>query len=188
MVSEKRLIRTIQRNRDSSSADALVRSYYDEIFGYIARQIRNKTDAMDVTQEVFVSMLKTIGHYNHKKAGFRTWLYRIATNKTIDFFRNNARSARFLSTTDMQSLPDDLAFIDTADTEAQLARQELIEQVCAYITTLPSDVQQVFRLKFFGEHTFAQIAELLDMPEATVKTRYYRLLQTLRKEFSDEHA
>jgi RNA polymerase sigma-70 factor (ECF subfamily) len=188
LKDEGRLIRKIQRSGDKASADALVRGYYDEIFRYISRQMYNRADALDITQEVFVSMLGTIRRFDRKKAGFRTWLYRIATNKTIDFFRSSARQTQHALALNDPTLTSDLTTEEETDIETRLFQSDLAERVCRYVDSLPSDVQQVFRLKFFGEHTFAQIAEFMQVPEATVKTRYYRLLQTLRKEFQDECA
>jgi RNA polymerase sigma-70 factor (ECF subfamily) len=70
LKDEGRLIRKIQRSGDKASADALVRGYYDEIFRYISRQMYNRADALDITQEVFVSMLGTIRRFDRKRRAF----------------------------------------------------------------------------------------------------------------------
>lgn len=75
MNDELRLIRKIQKKGDRA-ADALIRQYYDEINRYVTRQITDRDIAMDLTQEVFISMLGTISRFDGKKAGFRTWLYK----------------------------------------------------------------------------------------------------------------
>ena len=68
-----------------------MRMYYDEIYYFVVRQINDRDAAYDLTQEIFISMLRSIGSYREKLASFRTWLYRIAENKVIDFRRRSIR-------------------------------------------------------------------------------------------------
>ncbi len=87
ITQERKLIRKIKLFGSSKDADALVRLYYDEIYYFVAKQISDRDQACDLTQEIFISMLHSISSYQEKLASFRTWLYRIATNKIIDFRR-----------------------------------------------------------------------------------------------------
>ena len=177
---EIKLIRRIQKRSDKQAADALIRNYYDEIHRYVRKQTCNDNTALDLTQEVFISMLKTISHYDPKKgAGFRTWLYKIATNKTIDYFRSQA--AR---TTETLTL-DDVEPIDETDFAKQIENADFVENVCNYVSRFPPDTQKIFRLHIFGDYTFAEIAESLQMAEGSVKSKYYRLINKIRGEFSD---
>lgn len=88
---ERRLIRNIRLFGSSKDSDTLVRMYYDEIYYFVVRQINDRDSAYDLTQEIFISMLRSIGSYREKLASFRTWLYRIAENKVIDFRRRSIR-------------------------------------------------------------------------------------------------
>lgn len=181
MDEEMRLIRKIQRTGDRAAADMLVRNYYDEIYRYVYKQTSDKHTAMDLTQNIFISMLQSIPNYEGKKAGFRTWLYRIATNKTIDYFRRRtAERKRILDIADID-IPDEAEFTQQIDI------RDLLSRLQDYINSLEMDLQQIFRLKFFGEYTFVQIAAALSLPESTIKSKYYRLLKTLREEFKDEY-
>jgi RNA polymerase sigma-70 factor (ECF subfamily) len=90
-LNELRLIKRIVRHGDLAAADELIRSYYDEIYGLLRKQVSHPENAKDLTQEVFISMLRTIAGYGPKRgAGFRTWLYKIATNKVVDYFRSRS--------------------------------------------------------------------------------------------------
>lgn len=71
MEDENRLIRRIKLG-SRKDTDKLVRGYYDEIFVYVFRQISDRETAMDLTQEIFISMLRTIHTFDRKKASFRT--------------------------------------------------------------------------------------------------------------------
>lgn len=181
MDEETRLIRKIQRTGNRAAADVLIRKYYDEIYRYVFKQTSDKHTAMDLTQNIFISVLQSISNYTVKRAGFRTWLYRIATNKTIDYLRSRtAERKRVLDIEDMD-IPDESEFTRQIDIKALLWRLQ------DYVNSLETDLQQIFRLKFFGGHTFPQIAALLSLPESTVKSKYYRLLKVLREEFKDEY-
>ena len=179
MDAEQKLIRKIQRSGDREAADTLVRSYYDEIHRFMRKQSPNGDTALELTQEVFISVLRTISRYDPKKgAGFRTWLYKIAANKAVDYFRS--RAARQTETLSI----DDIQPIDETDFTTRLEESDFTERVCTFVNTLPPDTQRIFRLHIFGGCTFAEIAAQTQMPEGSVKSRYYRLLNTLRKEFS----
>lgn len=181
MNEEIRLIRKIQRTGSRTAADALIRNYYDEVYRYVYKQISDKHTAMDLTQNIFIAVLKSIARYDGKKASFRTWLYRIATNKTIDYLRSCTKERTYLLNIEDLDIPDEDEF--TRQTELK----DFTSRVQNYVNALESDAQQIFRLKFFGGYTFAEIAALLPLPESTVKSKYYRLLKMLREEFRDEY-
>ena len=181
MDGEMRLIRKIQKTGDRAAADVLIRNYYDEILSYVYRQISDKHTAMDLTQNIFVSMLQSISGYDPKRAGFRTWLYRIATNKTIDYLRRKTTEKICILNIDDVEIPDEIEFT------RHMENEELLYRLQMYVNSFDMDLQQIFRLKFFGEYTFMQIAAALSIPESTAKTKYYRLLKTLREEFKDEY-
>ena len=179
MDGEQRLIRNIQNKGDRAAADTLVRAYYDEIYRFMRKQVPDAEAALDLTQEVFISVLKSISRYDPKKgAGFRTWLYKIATNKIVDYLRS--RAARRVETLSI----DELEPMDAVDFTLRLEERDFAERVCAFVNTLPADTQSIFRLHIFGAYSFAEISKQMELPEGSVKSRYYRLLTTLRKEFA----
>lgn len=180
-LDDLRLIKKIQRKGDRAAADELVRNYYDEIYGFVRKQINNSDIALELTQEIFISMLKTIHSYdrNHGTC-FRTWLYRIATNKIIDWFR----SSNYKKMT-KTILLDEVDSIDESDFTRQFENKDFREKVCNFITSVPTDSQKIFRLHIFGGYTFSEIARVEGIPEGSVKSKYYRLIQLIRKEFAN---
>lgn len=177
MNEEMRLIRKIQKKGDRAAA-ALIRKYYDEIYGYVCKQNSDRHTAMDLTQEIFISMLRTIVRYDGRQASFRTWLYKIATYKVVDWFRSRAYCVlkETLSFEDVEP-------IDGTDFTQSIEESEFLEQIRTYVNELPPDSQNVFRLHIFGGYSFAEIADCLQIPESSVKSKYYRLINCLRKEF-----
>ncbi len=181
MNEEMRLIRRIQRTGSREAANLLICHYYDEIYRYVYKQTSDKHTSMDITQNIFISMLQSISNYNGKQASFRTWLYRIATNKTIDYLRRCTSERKHILDMEEIVIPDEAEFTQ------QIEIKELLSRLQDYINSLEMELQQIFRLKFFGEYTFTQIAALLSLSESTVKSKYYRLLKTLREEFKNEY-
>ena len=92
MRDERKLIRNIKYRQDREAANELISHYYQEIFAYAFRQTGDQELAMDLTQEIFLSVLRGIGGFDERKAGFRTWLYRIAYRTALDMLRAAKRS------------------------------------------------------------------------------------------------
>lgn len=175
-------IRSIQRKGGSKEADLLIRKYYDEIYIYVYKQTGSKETAMDLTQEIFISVLRSIRGYDSWKASFRTWLYRIAFNKIVDFRRSRVFKAARMTDQVSSDIPSnqDLAW--------EVERRELANAVEAYVGGLSGNYREIFRLRFCEDYSLPEITAMLGEPEATIKTRYYRLLKNLRKEFCDEYS
>ena len=170
--NESKLIRKV-KNGCRKSADLLITAYYDEIYIYACRQLGDKQLAMDITQEIFITAWQAISGYNEDKAGFRTWLYRIATNKIIDYRRKNR--------------PETIPLDEIADTALDSAFDQtlFVREIEAYISTLPPDTSRILRLHIYGGYSFPEIAEMLKQPEAKIKSQYYRAIKQVRKEFAD---
>ncbi|MBB6698697.1 RNA polymerase sigma factor [Clostridium algidicarnis] len=85
---ELKLIKNIQKKGHRESANILIKGYYSEIYGYVFKQTSCRQLAADITQEIFISMIRSIDNYNVERCSFRTWIYKIASNKIIDYYRS----------------------------------------------------------------------------------------------------
>jgi RNA polymerase sigma-70 factor (ECF subfamily) len=171
---EQKWIRAIQRRGSRRAAEELVDAYYDEIYRFACRQTGDREDAMDLTQNIFLAVLRALSTYDRRRAGFRTWLYRIAANKAVDA-RRRAGPA---------TVPIDELDLPAAEDFAMAVQdRELLERIESYVSGLDPGIQAVFRLHLYGEKSFPEIAAILDQSESAVKSQYYRLLGRLRKEF-----
>lgn len=183
-AQEMKWIRKIKFFGSSKDADSLVRSYYDEIYIFVARQVNDKELARDLTQEIFISMLRSIASYQEKLSSFRTWLYRIAANKVIDFRRKNLPDTIPLEELDETEIVE---YVGRIDYENNFVQAKFLEKIECYVSGFQSDVQQIFRLHIYGGQTFQEIASLTEIPEASVKSKYYRLIRQVRREFHEEY-
>ena len=172
----------------SKDADTLVRIYYDEIYYFVVRQINDRDAAYDLTQEIFISMLRSIGSYREKLASFRTWLYRIAENKVIDFRRRSIRWTVSLDNIydadtfvpyDEASHSSGHAFIDLTDYGDLLSNKQLLADIECYVSRSRTDIQQIFRLHIYGGQTFKEIALALQIPGIIGKIK---ILQAYRSD------
>ncbi len=179
-VREAGWIKSIQRGQDRAAAEELVRRYYPEIQRYLVRQLADRDAAADLTQDVFVAALQHIHQFDRHKSGFRTWLYRIATNKLIDLVRTRRRRGVSI---DLQSIDP----ADSFDLAESVATGALAQRALQLLSDQPLKNQEIVRLKLFAEQTFAEISDALGIPEATAKTTYYRALSAVREELSGDH-
>lgn len=174
-------IRSILSTRSFRAADDLVRKYYDDLLVYIRAQVGDREEARNLAQDTFVAILRSLGGYDPNKSSFRTWIHRIATYKVIDYWRIRRRRQRqetqvlVVSSHDQHDDPADQTFKD-----------DLVGRIEDRISQAPVPAQEVLRLHLYAGYGFAQIAEVCGEPESTVKARYYRLLDNLRKEFGHE--
>lgn len=174
MNQEQKLIRAVLRRGSKTAADTLIRQYYDEIYAYVYRQVGNRDDAFDLTQECFIAVLGSLHTFNPKLAGFRTWIYHIASHKIIDFRRKGK----------VDCIPlEEQKVVSEKDFTEDIRNKELLDKIEEFICKMPSQVQEVFRMRLYGEYSFPEIAAVSGEPEAKVKAQYYRLLEKIRKEF-----
>ncbi|ELC8434746.1 sigma-70 family RNA polymerase sigma factor, partial [Clostridium perfringens] len=119
---------------------------------------------------------KSLGGFDDEKASFRTWLYKIASNKIID----NYRSTYYKYVTVVDEFEEGLVGYEN-DLEESFQLKEDAKEILEIINTLNTSIQQILRLKIFGGMTFLEIASLIDMSESTVKTKYYSSIKKIKK-------
>ena len=175
----RRWIKQIKRTPDKKAANALVKSYYREVLGYVYNRSNNKEVAMDITQEIFVSMLQSIKNFDNSKSSFRTWLYRIASRRIADYYRSSAyhKSQQEIS---------DLVLLDKEKFEPSIEKSVEINEINEFLDSLDRERREIFRLRIFEDCTFSKIAEITGLPESTVKTSFYATQKLIRKEFGED--
>ncbi|WLR54571.1 sigma-70 family RNA polymerase sigma factor [Mesobacillus subterraneus] len=180
-MTEHAWIRKVQRKGDERAANELVSFYYRPIYAFVYRQTFDKELSLDLTQEIFIGMLQSIQGFDHERGSFKSWLYRIATNHVVDYFRSRSyKYERIIDSVEDVDVPEHYDFT------VELEYREVIEKAGAFVNELDSFSQQVMRLKLFAEYTFQEIASLLERPESSVKTRYYTVMKKLKEEMEAE--
>ena len=180
---EQKLIRNIVKKGSEKAANELVSRYYNQIYRYVYRQVLEQEQSLDLTQEIFISMLQGLHQFDAKRSSFSTWLYKIATFKVIDYFRSRQFKSQALSDS-----MEDFELEDSDDFIVSMLQKEEFAEVLGIVNTLKAPEQEILRLKLFAENTFREIAASLEISESTVKTKYYRGLAEVRKGVLDKNA
>ena len=172
MQDEENLVYRAQQ-RDSEAFTQLYENYFDKIYRYVVFKIGNKTEAEDVTQQVFVNALQSISSFKWRGIPFSAWLFRIAHNQVVDYLRKKAKYAT-------ASLDNSSAI---SDSNPQLAvEQKLdIEQLIAATKRLTEAQQRVISLRFAGELPIAEVAKVMGKSEGAVKALQHSAIAALRK-------
>lgn len=160
----------------------LMEKYRNPIHHHIYRMVRDKRQVEDLVQEIFIKAFSSLSSYSTNYA-FSTWLYKIATNHTIDFLRRKKLSTlsidQPLQTRDGEleyELPDSTYRPDRHIVEDQ--RRLLIQEA---IDSLPPKYYRVIILRHQQEKSYEEIAQELDLPLGTVKAHIFRARELLYK-------
>ena len=160
---------------DSGAFEELLNRYKNQIFSFIFRMIRNPEDAEDLAQDTFIKAFRGLNSYNPSYP-FITWLFRIAHNTCVDFLR--AKKPQILSIDD-ENTPDIADGPDSTHKTVELKLQQ--EDAEKLLAALPPLYSEVLLLQFREDMPIHQIAEILQIPEGTVKVRLFRAKALIRK-------
>lgn len=153
---------------DESACQTLLNIYKGRIFSYVYRMVRNYHDAEDITFDTFIKCFKNLEKFDISKR-FTTWLFTIAHNTTLDFFRKNKQEYEYFDET--HAAPDDLV--------EEFERKKKLERIEQGIAQLPPIDRELVILFHREEHTYEEISEILDLPVTTIKTRLHRARKKL---------
>jgi RNA polymerase sigma-70 factor (ECF subfamily) len=173
LQDEESLVRRAQQN-DTEAFARLYEAYFDKIYRYIAMRIRNETEAEDMTQQVFMKVLQSISSYKYKGVPFSSWIYRIAHNQVVDFLRQQNKKA----TVDIEGLP----IPDTAEDPQHIIEREIdIEGLKMATQKLTEAQQEVISLRFAGELSIAECANIMGKSEGAIKALQHSAVLALRR-------
>jgi RNA polymerase sigma-70 factor (ECF subfamily) len=164
---------------ETEAFGVLVRRWERPIYGLSLRMLGCDEDARDVCQETFLAAFRNLSKFRGD-AKFSSWLYRIALNACHSRLRRNGGVVEHsLDQSDEEGRRWELP--DAAESvHDRLHRDEQARLVRKALQALPAEMRQVIIMKEYHELTFAEIAEVLQIPVSTVKSRLYTGLQQMR--------
>ncbi len=170
--AESRLIARAQTGDHRAFAE-LVRQHQDRVFRFILRLVGTREDAMDLTQETFMRAHQALPGWR-PQAQFRTWLFSIAHNATLDVLRRRGR-IEFVSFVDLPAGEEDHALPDPArHPDERLAIRQSIELLERTLRALPFEQREILLLREVEDMSYIEIATALGIAEGTVKSRLAR--------------
>ena len=161
------------RAGDGTAWEDIVSAFSRRIFNLAYRFTSSVDAAEDLTQDVFIRIYKTLDQYDAKQGDLANWLMRLARNLIIDDYRHRQRNPQ----NSMADAVDDHQYHLRAvgnSAHKEVERKELAMQVQKGIDKLPEDLRTCVILRDIEELTYAEIVEVLQIPEGTVKSRINR--------------
>ena len=168
------LVRRAQQGRSEAFA-GLYEAYYDKIYRYVMFKTGDTLEAEDLTEEVFLRMLESIGSFKWQGYPFTSWLFRIAHNLVIDYYRKAGRQKK-------TSLDDAMRVVgsDGVDVDRKLDIELSIKEVKDAMGGLTQLQQEVLSLRFAGGLSVAETAEAMGKKENAVKALQHAAIKKLR--------
>jgi RNA polymerase sigma-70 factor (ECF subfamily) len=177
--TDQELVRRVKKG-DRRAFDLLFSRYQHKIYGLVSRFVRDAQDIDDVVQEAFIKAYRALPRFRGDSA-FYTWLYRIAINTAKNYLVARGRRP---PTADIDA--EDAEFMDGGDflresenPENQLSRDELAKAIDDAIRSLPDDLRSAVTLREFDGLTYEQIAEIMECPVGTVRSRIFRAREAI---------
>lgn len=172
---------------DENAYKQLVEKYERALYFHILKMIKDREQVEDLVQETFVKAFDNLNTYSTNYA-FSTWLYRIATNHTIDYLRKKKLETlsidkpRKTKDGEMEMQLED----ETASTDRNIIRKQRQKIVQNAIDNLPEKYRKVIEMRHMEEKSYKEIADLLDLPLGTVKAHIFRARELLYKALKDK--
>ncbi len=162
------------KERDEAALTQLYEENFDKIYRYIVLKIGDRTEAEDMTQQVFLKAFKSISGYRSKGSPFSSWLFRIAHNQVVDHWRKKSKRATV-------PLEETLVGSGNSNPGSDVERKMDIENLVAATKRLTGLQQEVVSLRFAGGLSVAQVARLMGKTEGAIKALQHSAIVSLRK-------
>lgn len=161
------------KNGDIKGYNQIVLKYQQQVYWVIRKMVNNHDDADDITQEVFIKVYSALKNFREESNLF-TWLYRIATNYSI----NHIRKTKIKNTVSFEVVQDPIESSDKRSDEVldEEKRRYLLE---AAIETLPAQQRTVFNMRYYDELSYEEISKIMKRSVGGVKANYFHAVKKL---------
>ena len=176
------LVRRVQAG-DNAAFDLLVRKYQHRVAALIGRYIPDWSECQDVAQEAFLRAYRAIGNFRGD-AQFYTWLHRIAVNTAKNHLvaHNRRPPTDDIDVSDAEQFESGLRLRDNDTPERELMRQQMEQTVMRAVEALPEELRMAITLREVEGLSYEEIAERMDCPIGTVRSRIFRAREAIDAE------
>lgn len=182
LTLDEELVRRVQRG-DVAAFDLLVRKYQHRIAALIGRYVADWSEVQDVAQETFIRAYRAIGNFRGD-AQFYTWLHRIAVNTAKNHLvaHNRRPPTDDIDVDDAEQFDSGIRLRDSDTPERELMRQQLEQTVVRAVEALPEELRVAINLREVDGLSYEEIAERMDCPIGTVRSRIFRARDAIDRE------
>ncbi len=179
---DSELVRRVQQG-DKAAFDLLVVKYQQKVINLISRFISDHSECYDVAQETFIKAYKALGNFRGDSQ-FYTWLYRIAANTAKNHLASRGRKspAYSVDVDDAEHFNGESGLKDYTNPENLLMTDEIKQTIYRAIENLPDDLKSAITLREIEGLSYEEIAEVMDCPIGTVRSRIFRARDAIDKE------
>ena len=181
MHEEKELIKRSLEG-DNKAFEMIIRKYQQPLLNYIGRMVGERELALDFTQDVFIKTYSSLHSYQPEYK-FSTWLYKIASNAVIDYWRKKKIDA--FSIDQPQDTSDSKVQIQVPSKEASITKKfelsELREKIEGALEKLPPALRELFVWRHINEFSYEEMGEIKGLPVGTIKNRVFQAKEMIRK-------
>jgi len=169
---EQNLVHRAQHG-DKEAFTELYQAYFNKLYRYLAVRIGNKAEAEDMTQQVFVKAYKSIHSYRWKGVPFSAWLFRIAHNLMVDYFRRESKKP---------TVPlEESLLVSDEDPRKTIEQRMDIERVMTATRKLTAAQREVVSLRFAGGLAITEVARAMGKSEGAIKALQHSAIAALRR-------
>ncbi|MFM4994669.1 RNA polymerase sigma factor RpoE [Aeromonas sanarellii] len=178
---DEQLVERVQRG-DKNAFNLLVRKYQHKVVNLVARYVNNPGDVPDVTQEAFIKAYRALPTFRGESA-FYTWLYRIAVNTAKNYLTSQGRRppSSDVEADEAEYYGGGEALQEVATPENLALTDEIKRTVFTAIEALPEDLRTAITLREMEGLSYEEIAEIMDCPVGTVRSRIFRAREAIDK-------
>jgi len=179
---DQKLVVRVQKG-DKTAFDLLARKYQHKIAKLISRYVRDRREVEDVTQEALIKAYRAIGGFRGESA-FYTWLYRIAVNTAKNYLESQGRRppGSDVEIESAELIDSGEGLRDQATPERQMLTNEIATTVHRVLEHLPPDLRTAITLREIEGMSYEEIAEVMDCPIGTVRSRIFRAREAIDRE------
>jgi len=170
------LVQRALNDKDQRAYTELMGRYKDSVYFMLLKMVNNSDDAEDLTIETFSKAFKRLDQYTPQFA-FSTWLFKIASNHSIDFIRKKRIKA--ISIDQGFSNVDGESYVipvkeESLDPEESMQKDERVQRMRDVVEKLKPRYKRLVELRYFEEKSYEEISEILELPLGTVKAQLFR--------------
>jgi RNA polymerase sigma-70 factor (ECF subfamily) len=179
---EQALITALKSEQDRDKAfGQLVRQYKERLYWHIRNIVLDHDDTDDVLQNTFVKVFKHIDSFKGESHIY-TWMFRIATNESLSFLKRKAK-AKHITLHELKG-----KVIDGLESDVYFQGGRIEIQLQRAISTLPEKQQLIFNMKYFGQHTFEELSDILKTSVGGLKSNYHHAVKKITEFINNNDA
>lgn len=175
LENEKDLVE--KAKTDDQSFEVLYDFYFPKVYGYLFKRLGHRETTEDLVSKTFLKIFTGLKKYAPSGCPFGAWVFRIATNNLIDFYRRQSQR-REIDLADIAEPKD-----ETIQIEAAIMSRQLQSQVRFVLQRLPEKDQKIIHLRYFAEMSGKEIAAILSLSESSVRVTLFRALKKFHKTY-----